>query len=203
MCDARRLLRRNLERHGSEAPARARADRERARSLRQGPKSFALPTEHIDPTDTPIGIRVQPDLRLAGAAGRGAVGNIDDAGGAANAKRRCRRRDRHVAGLCHEARNESDRAARNVELALCPFLVDEFVANDARIRTEAERRFIVERHTERSVGAGLQNVIFINGVANLQRRRRCLGARHRRAALQCSDLAERIVGDLASDLAGA
>jgi hypothetical protein len=172
--------------------------------LRQGAKPFALPTEHIDPTDTPIGIRVEPDLRLAGAAGRGAVGNIDDAGRAANAKRRCRRRDRHVAGLCHEARNESDRAARNVEhgfVALCPFLVDEFVDNDARIRAEAERRFIVERHTERSVGAGLQNVIFIDGVANLQRRGRCLGARHRRAALQCSDLAERIVGDLASDLA--
>jgi hypothetical protein len=35
-------------------------------------------------------------------------------------------------------------------VALCPFLVDEFVDNDARIRAEAERRFIVERHTERS-----------------------------------------------------
>jgi hypothetical protein len=120
LCDARRLLRRNLERHGSEAPARARADRERARSLRQGAKSFALPTEHIDPTDTPIGIRVQPDLRLAGAAGRGAVGNIDDAGGAANAKRRCRRRDRHVAGLCHEARNKATVPRAMLNTALLP-----------------------------------------------------------------------------------
>jgi hypothetical protein len=88
--------------------------------LRQGPKSFALPTEHIDPTDTPIGIRVQPDLRLAGAAGRGAVGNIDDAGRAANAKRRCRRRDRHVAGLCHEARNKATVPRAMLNTALLP-----------------------------------------------------------------------------------
>jgi hypothetical protein len=74
--------------------------------LRQGPKSFALPTEHIDPTDTPIGIRVQPDLRLAG--------------GAANAKRRCRRRDRHVAGLCHEARNKATVPRAMLNTALLP-----------------------------------------------------------------------------------
>ncbi|MFZ0177643.1 MAG: hypothetical protein WAL11_18960 [Pseudolabrys sp.] len=88
--------------------------------MRQGAKSFALPTEHIDPTDTPIGIRVQPDLRLAGAAGRGAVGSIDDAGGAANAKRRCRRRDRHVAGLCHEARNKATVPHAMLNTALLP-----------------------------------------------------------------------------------
>ena len=42
---------------------------------------------------------------------------------------------------------------------------------------------VVESHAERRVAAGLQHVILVDGVADLERRGRRLAARHARATL--------------------
>ena len=171
--------------------------------MRQRAEPLALPAENIDAADAPIGIGIKLDLRLAAARStrRRIVRNIDNARGAADAERRGRRRDRHVAALRHETRDEGDRAARDVEhglVALGALLVDEFVDDDARICAEAQRRVVVEGHAERRVAAGRQHVILVDGVADLERRSRSFAARHARATLQRRNLSDRIVRCLAS-----
>src|SRR5262249_23795009 len=66
-------LRRNLERHGGKAPAGAGTDHEGTLALRQRAKPLALPAENIDATHAPVGIGIELDLRLAGAASRRVV----------------------------------------------------------------------------------------------------------------------------------
>ena len=66
---ARRLLRRNVKRHGSKSAAGAGADCKGARALGQSAKPPALPVEHLDPADVPVRVRIELDLGFAGAAG--------------------------------------------------------------------------------------------------------------------------------------
>src|SRR6476660_5207954 len=86
----RRLLRRDLERHGGKPSAQARADRKSARPLRQRAEPSALPVEYFYLAHAPIGIRIKFDFGLARAS-CSVIRNIDHPGCAADAERRGRR----------------------------------------------------------------------------------------------------------------
>ena len=109
-----------------------------------------------------------------------AVRHIDNAGSAANAERRGRRRDLHIAGLGHLARHEGNRATRDVEqggIGVAALLIDKFVDDDARIGGEAERRLVVEGNAKRGIRAGLQRIVFKDRVVDFQRDGRAALAR--------------------------
>src|SRR4029077_7622056 len=145
-----RLLRGNLERDGSKSPARARPDRKRVGPLRQRAEATALPVEHVYLAHSPVGIRVKLDFGLARAS-CGVIWNIDDPGGAADTECCGRRGNRHIAVLGHQAGNERDCAARNVEcgtVAFSALLIDEIIDDDARICGEAESSLVVEGNAE-------------------------------------------------------
>ena len=88
---ARRLLRRNLVRHGRYSPAGTRTQRKGARALRQRAKPAALPVEHLDLPDMAVGIRIKlyrrrggiplvEDGKIIGAVGcSGGTGSQDEA----------------------------------------------------------------------------------------------------------------------------
>src|SRR5262249_18264081 len=133
---------------------------------------------------------VKFDFPLARTS-RGIFRDVDHTCGAAYAETCSRRRYRHIAGFCRKAGNERDRTARDVEhgsIALASFLIDEFINDNPRVSGEAQSRLIVEANAERRVGAGLQDVIFIDSVTYFERGRRRVSAPYRRDALQCCDL---------------
>ena len=190
---ARHLLRRDLDRHRGEPTAHTRPEREGAGALGEGAESRALPVEHLDASDAVVAIRIELDPRLGHAAGA-AVRHLDHAGRAADAERGGRRGKFHVAGLGRLACHESDRAAHHVEqrgVGLASLLVDELVHGHSCVGTEVQGRLVVEGDGEQRTRAGLQYIVLVNGVADLQRSRCRVAARHGRAALQGGDLAYR------------
>ena len=192
---AGRFLRRNLKRHGLQSAAGAGPEGKGAGAFSQSAEAPALPVEHLDPADIPVGVRIKLDPGLGRAACRR---HIDHAGSAANTERRGRRRDLHVAGLGHQARHEGGGAERDVErggIGFAAFLINEFTDDDAGIRGEAEGRLVVEGDAERGIGAGLKRIVLEDRVVDLQRDGRGgIGAAHRRAALQGGDLTDLIGG---------
>ena len=129
------------------------------------------------------------------AAGRAGLRHVDNAGGAADAERRFRRRYFHVAGLGDQARDEGGSAERNIErggVAAAALLVDEFVDDDARICGETEGRLVVECDAEGRIHRGLQRVFLEDRVGNFQRRARRCGASRSRCR-ERRDLAYRII----------
>ena len=113
---AQHRLRRDHQRHrGETRAARARADGEAAGALRQKAEPRAGAVVDLDPADPAVGIGIKLDRDIVRIVGGGAFRHFDEAGGAANAERRRRRRDLHVAGFCHRGGNESGGALGDVE----------------------------------------------------------------------------------------
>ena len=109
-----------------------------------------MPVEHFDLSDMTVRIRIELYRRRGG--GPAALRHFDDAGGAANSKRRLRCRDLHIAGLGDEAGDESRGAERDIKgggVGIAAFLIDELVDDDAGIRRQTERRLVVKSNAER------------------------------------------------------
>src|SRR5262249_36526307 len=148
---ARRLLRRNRNRHGGEAraarAARAGTDGKSARTLCQRAEPPALAIVDLDPSDPAVGIGIELDVDIVGGRGRRALRHFDQTGGAANAERGGRRVDLHVAGFRYRCGDEGDGALADVEDAgvlAAAFLVDEIVDGDLGIGGETKRGAVVE-----------------------------------------------------------
>src|SRR5262249_15362582 len=164
---ARGLLRRNRERHGSEPPDRAGADRKAGRCARQRSKLGAAGAEHLDASDRAVSVRIELDRHVAAATGR----HVHETGRATDAERGGRRRDLHVAGLSDEARHERSRAAHHVEQrrVLDTALFEQEVGYlQGRARSELERRFVVKCNGEGPFFVSLQQIALVDGVAGLE-----------------------------------
>ena len=102
---ARRLARRNLKGHGADAPTGAARNSKGAGAPRQRAEPAALAVKDLDLSDMAVGIRIELDPRFGRTRGPRAAffRHIDHAGRAADAERRTRRGDFHIAGLGDEA----------------------------------------------------------------------------------------------------
>src|SRR4029077_8779508 len=97
---------------------------------------------------------------------------LDQTGGAANAQRRGRRIDLHIAGTSDLGGDEGRGAAHDVEhrgIVGAAVLIDELVHGKPRVRFQRERGLVVEGDAERAVGIGLQDVVFVDRVAQRKR----------------------------------
>jgi hypothetical protein len=124
---------RNRQRHRGEArAARARPDGEAARALREKAEPRAGAVVDLDPSDPAVGVGIKLDRDVVRIVGGGTFRHFDEAGGAANAERRRRRRDLHVAGFRHRGCNKSRSALGDVEdRGVPPVLTDDHEAIDA------------------------------------------------------------------------
>jgi hypothetical protein len=131
---------RNRQRHRGEArAARARADGEAARALGEKAELCAGTVVDLDPADPSVRVGVKFDRDVPRIVGGSTFRHFDEAGGAANAERRRRRRDLHVAGFCHRGGNEGGGALGDVEdrrVALAAVLIDVIVDGDLGARLE-------------------------------------------------------------------
>ncbi len=94
------------------------------------------------------------------------------------------------------------RDAEGGDIATAALLIDVVIDHDARIAGEVEGGLVVESDAERCALPGRQHVVLVDRVADFQRQRRGVGARHRRVALDGRDLADRIVRGLLVGLIG-
>jgi len=83
-----------------KTPAGARPQRKSCcRSRQQAKPRTATSAEQLDASDAAVLVGIKFHRDFTGRAGRRAFRHFDDAAGAANAERRCRCFDLHVAGL--------------------------------------------------------------------------------------------------------
>src|ERR1700722_15772675 len=172
---AQRLLRRNRQRCRGEAAAGAGADRKAAGALRERTEPRAAAVVDVDMPDPAVRIGIELDRDIVGARGRRILRHFDQAGGAANAQRRSRRRYFHVTGLRNSGGNKCHRAPGDIEhrgVLLAAVLVDIIVDRNRRIGGEIEGGGVVEGDAERGIGRGLQHVVEIDVVLHFERRGR-------------------------------
>ncbi len=164
---------RNHQRHRGEAgAARAGPNGEAARALRQKPEPRAGAVIDLDLADPAIGIGIELDRDVVRIVGGGAFRHFDQTGGAANAQRCGRRRDLHVAALCHGGGDESRGTPGDVEdrrVALAAILIDVIVDGDPGVRLEIEGGGIDEGDAERRIRTRLHHVVEIDVVLDLER----------------------------------
>ena len=94
------------------------------------------------------------------------------AGGAANAHGRDRSRDLHVAGMRHLAGDEGESAFDQSEqrvVRIAVGVVGILIERHARIGDQIEHGAVRERDAARRAGAGLDDVAFEDGVADMER----------------------------------
>ena len=172
---ALRLSRRDRQRHRGKARAgAARPDRKTARTLGERAEPQAGAVIDLDAADPAVRIRIELDVDVVCAGCCGALRYFDEAGGAANAERGGRRRDRHAAGLGDGRRHECHRALGDVEhrgVVLAAVLINVIIDRDLRVGPEIECGFIVEGDAERGTGRGLDHVVEIDVVLQLERDR--------------------------------
>ena len=124
----------NRQRHRGEAHAAgAWPDGKAARALRQKAEPRAGAVVDLDAADPSVGVGIKLDRDVVRIAGGSALRHLDEAGGAANAERRRRRRDLHVAGFRHRGGDESGGALGDVEdrgVVLAAVLIDVIVDGD-------------------------------------------------------------------------
>ena len=156
----------NLQRRSAEAAAGAGPDRKAGGAARQNAELRAVAAKHFDAADPAVGVGIELYGDLA--AGGAALGHLDQTGGAANAQRRGRRIDLHIAGMGDLGGDEGRGAAHDVEyggIVGAALLIDEFVHREARVRLQRECRLVVEGDAERAVDIGLQHVVLVDRIA--------------------------------------
>ena len=134
-------------------------------------------------------------MLLAWSAGAAVFRHLDEAGGAANAERRGRRRDLHVAGLGDGGGGEGHSALDDVEdagVVLAAVLIDVGVDGDLRVGLEIEGGGVDEGDAERRIGAGLHHVVEIDVVLDLEWRGRALLRTTLAVAGHGGDVADRL-----------
>ncbi|MEY9684118.1 hypothetical protein ABIF13_004892 [Bradyrhizobium elkanii] len=191
---ARDLLRRDRQRHRCEAGAAgARTNRKAARAARQHAERSATAVVDLDAADMSVGVGIELDADIPAGRG-GAFGHFDEAGGAADAERRGRGRDLHVAGLGDRGGDEGRRSLGDVEqraVLLAAVLIEIIVDRDPGIGAQVEGGAVVEGDAERGGRRCRDLVIGKDVVADLQRRRGVF-ARDGRGSCQCCHVADRL-----------
>ena len=185
-------LRRNEQRHRGNAPAAdAEAHAEAAGALRKEAEPRARAVVDLDAADMAVGVGIKLDVVLARRAA--VFRHLDEAARAANAERRGRRRDLHVAGLGDGSSDESGGALGDVEYAgivLAAVFIDVGVDGDLRVGLEIEGGGIDEGDAERRVRRRPHHVVEIDVVLDLERRGRVV-ADHAGGADHGGDVADR------------
>jgi hypothetical protein len=146
----------------------------------------------LDAADFAVGVGIKLDV--VGGAGTAAFRHLNETGGAANAERRGRRRDFHVAGLGHGCRHEGDRALGDVEnprVVLAAVLVDVGVDGDLRVGLEIKGGGIDEGDAERRIRSRLHHIVEVDVVLDLERRGGVV-ADHAGGAGHGGDVADRL-----------
>src|SRR5207302_902472 len=109
------------------------------RALREKAEPRAGAVVDLDAADASVGVGIKFYRDVVRIVGGGTLRHLDEAGGAANAQRRRRRRDLHVAGFGHRRGDESGGALGDVEdrrVALAAVLIDVIVDGDLGARLE-------------------------------------------------------------------
>src|SRR5581483_3710438 len=169
------FLRGNLQRHGGEPLRRARCTgphRKSGGAAVEHAELTAVAPEDFDPADPADGVRIELDRYAAGGIGRAGSRHLDNTRGAANAERRRRRFDLHVAAVGDLGGDERDGAEQNIErrrVAVAAFLVDEIVHPHLRVRLQRECGVVVEGDADRAVGTSLHHVALVNRLTELER----------------------------------
>ena len=123
--------------------------------------------------------------------------DLDQHRGSTDAHGRDRRVDLHVAFLGGGAGDEGDRALHQAEqrFVVRPVgVVDHFVQHHLGVRREAEHGAVDEGDAKRRIGAGLDDVAFVDGVALVQDDRHPVADRGRVAG-QLGDVADQLRRD--------
>ena len=189
-------LRRNHQRHrGNAGTADAGPDGEAAGALGEKSKPRTGAVVDLDAADLAVGVGIQLDRDIVRIVGGGADRHFDQAGGAANAQRRGRRVDLHVAGLGDGGRDKGRGTLGDVEdagVALAAVFIDVAVDGDLRAGPQIESGGIDEGDAEGGFGRGLDHVVEIDVVLDLERRGRIV-AGHIGRARQSGDVADRLL----------
>ena len=173
-------------------PPTAGAHAEAAGALREETEPRAGAVVDLDASDMAVGVGIKLDVVLARRAA--VFRHLDEAAGAANAERRGRRRDLHVAGLGDGGGDEGRGALGDVEhagIVLAAVFIDVGVDGDLRVGLEIEGGGIDEGDAERRIRTGLHDVVEIDVVLDLERRGRVV-ADHAGAAGHGGDVADRL-----------